>query len=196
MKIIVGLGNIGKKYELTRHNAGFIAIDQIASQRCVLKFKNWQNLLDVTSCEIAEHRCILAKPLLYMNRSGGPVQAIVNFYKINIDDLIVVHDELDLPTGSIKIKKGGGNAGHNGLKSIDSNIGNKYTRIRIGIGKPQVQEVADYVLEPFKPNEMKTIENINNIINEYLPMILDGDIEGCNSKIRNRILPILNNDII
>ncbi|RUM57107.1 MAG: aminoacyl-tRNA hydrolase [Nautilia sp.] len=158
MTLIVGLGNIGNEYENTRHNIGFIAIDKILSS------------LDYTSINKATFKgelfksgdYIFLKPSTYMNLSGESVSAVKNFYKIENDNIIVIHDDLDLKLGTLKFKKGGGNAGHNGLKSIDKHIGNDYHRIRIGIGRPQNKEIPiiDYVLGKFKKEELGKLEPV------------------------------------
>jgi PTH1 family peptidyl-tRNA hydrolase len=160
MKLLVGLGNPGSEYSKTRHNIGFMLTDKIANGRpmkqkfnCI--YANIDNL-------------IIAMPQTYMNRSGEAIGQIMRFYKITIDNLIVVHDDIDLDLGKIKIKRGGGNGGHNGLKSIDQNIGNNYVRIRLGVGRPHNYDVANYVLENFKSDELPVVEKMINFITQNL----------------------------
>ena len=161
MKLIVGLGNIGEEYKLTRHNIGFIVIDEI------LKDINYSTINKPAFKGLLYkfNDYLFLKPLTYMNLSGESVVAVKNFYKIDNDDIIVIHDDLDLRLGALRFKKGGGSGGHNGLKSIDSHIGNDYHRIRIGIGRPQNKdEVVDFVLSNFSNEELEKLQNtISNV---------------------------------
>lgn len=174
MHLIVGLGNYGKKYQHTRHNFGFLLADQIIAdhnlQNSGLKFNS-----EFYSGKIAKHDVIVIKPQTYMNLSGKAVLECMNFYKINLANLIVMHDELDLELGRIKIKTGGGNAGHNGLKSISEVVGNEYLRIRLGISRPvNLQfEIADYVLSKFNDDELKVVENVNKKISSEISSIIN-----------------------
>lgn len=174
MHLIVGLGNYGKKYQLTRHNFGFLLADQIITdhnlQNSGLKFNS-----EFFSGKIANNNVILIKPQTYMNLSGKAVLECMNFYKINLTNLIVMHDELDLELGRIKIKTGGGNAGHNGLKSISEMVGNDYLRIRLGISRPNnLQfEIADYVLSRFSDDELKIVEQVNKKISSEMSIIIN-----------------------
>ena len=168
MKLIVGLGNIGKEYEKTRHNIGFIAIDEI------LKNQNYSTInKPAFKGEIYKSgNYLFLKPSTYMNLSGESVGAVKNFYKIDNDDIIVIHDDLDLKLGALRFKKGGGHGGHNGLKSIDSHIGNSYHRIRIGIDRPEEKDkVIDFVLGKFNDEELeklsKTLENVKKAVFDW-----------------------------
>jgi PTH1 family peptidyl-tRNA hydrolase len=156
--LIVGLGNPGPRYAATRHNAGFFVVDELAS-RMGANFKAHKSRCDVAEGRLAGHPVVLAKPRSYMNESGGPVALVSRFYKIDVAQLVVVHDELDLPFGTIRVKRGGGEGGHNGLKSTSSALGSKdYTRVRFGIGRPPGrQDPADYVLREFAANERKDL---------------------------------------
>lgn len=157
--LIVGLGNPGPRYAATRHNAGFFVLDELAG-RMSSSFKAHKARCDVAEGRLAQQPAVLAKPRSYMNESGGPVSLVSRFYKIGVANLIVVHDELDLPFGTIRLKRGGGEGGHNGLKSISSALGSKdYIRVRFGIGRPPGrQDPADYVLREFAPAERKDLE--------------------------------------
>lgn len=157
-KLIVGLGNPGAEYAKTRHNAGFWFVEGLTHSALMLntKFKS------LVSCEeIGRSKTYLVLPQTYMNRSGEAVIAIAQFYKILPSEILVVHDELDLPPGSVRLKKGGGHGGHNGLKSIISQLGtNEFTRLRIGIGHPgHASDVADYVLKKAPSDEHIAIEH-------------------------------------
>jgi len=157
MQLIVGLGNIGEKYELTRHNVGFLVIDEMTKSLSTANINksNFQSTL------LKSGYNLFSKPTTYMNSSGQAVQAIKEYYKIDIEDIIVIHDDLDLPFGTVKFKIGGGHGGHNGLRSIDAHIGKEYIRVRIGIGKPQFKtDVANYVLSNFSKEELNKLQDI------------------------------------
>ncbi|WP_419768428.1 aminoacyl-tRNA hydrolase [Arcobacter sp.] len=157
MFLIVGLGNPGTKYENNRHNVGFLVIDEIAKNLTTSNINKSNFNADVLKAS----NQLLVKPTTYMNNSGLSVHAIKEYYKLNLDDIIVIHDDLDLPFGTVKFKIGGGHGGHNGLRSIDSHVGNMYTRVRIGIGKPENKnDVANYVLSDFSKEELNKLEGI------------------------------------
>ncbi len=159
--LIVGLGNPGSEYSLTRHNVGFMAIDAIAPSDAV--WKKEKNAL-TTRTEIGGLKVILAKPQTFMNNSGEAVAPLMAFYKIPLENIIVVHDDMDLKVGSIREKIGGGSAGHNGIKSIDAHIGKEYRRIRIGIGHPRDYnspiDPVDWVLGKFDAEQLKAIKTV------------------------------------
>lgn len=146
--LIVGLGNPGPAYERTRHNIGFRVVDELNRRH---KGQNIsKSSFEGELFKISGH--LLLKPTTYMNLSGKSILAVKNFYKV--DEVIVIHDDLDLPFGALRFKSGGGHGGHNGLKSADSSIGNDYVRVRMGIGKPQYKsQVADFVLSVFSEDE-------------------------------------------
>ncbi len=150
MLLIVGLGNPGIQYENTRHNIGFKVIDKLVSDlgaRDVSKNTFYGELFKSPNF-------LLLKPTTFMNISGKSVQAVKNFYKIKLEDIVVIHDDIDLPFSALRFKNGGGHGGHNGLRSIDSMIGKEYTRVRMGVGKPEHKsQVADYVLHDFSVEE-------------------------------------------
>jgi peptidyl-tRNA hydrolase, PTH1 family len=154
MKIIVGLGNPGRKYERTRHNAGFMAVDGLAKVLRVDITQEKHHAL-VGRARIGSEAAILAKPQTYMNESGRAVGAILRGAYAVVTDLIVVHDELDLPLGSVRVKIGGGHGGHNGLRSIIEHVGSPdFIRVRVGIGRPAAgMDSADYVLSQFSVEE-------------------------------------------
>jgi PTH1 family peptidyl-tRNA hydrolase len=152
--LIVGLGNPGAEYSGNRHNAGFMVLDELAA-RAGGRFKSHRSRSDVLESRAA----VLAKPLTYMNLSGGPLKALSDFYKIGVERLIVVHDELDVPYGALRAKFGGGDNGHNGLKSITRVLGTRdYLRVRFGIGRPPGRmDPAAYVLKDFATVERKDL---------------------------------------
>jgi len=162
--LIVGLGNPGPKYAGNRHNVGFMVLDLLA-KRMGAKFSRHRKAM----AEVAETRLgygleapqlVLAKPLTYMNLSGGPVTALSTFYKVPADQIIAIHDELDIPYGQLRLKVSGGEGGHNGLRSMSASMSTKdYVRLRFGIGRPPGrQDPADYVLSDFSSVERKELE--------------------------------------
>jgi PTH1 family peptidyl-tRNA hydrolase len=156
--LIVGLGNPGPAYANHRHNAGAMVADVLAA-RAGGRFSSHKAGADVCSTRIGGTRALIAKPRSYMNLSGGPTSGLMRFFKLGIDQLVVIHDELDVPFGEIRLKVGGGEGGHNGLKSISASVGSKdYARIRFGIGRPPGrQDPADYVLKDFSAAERKDL---------------------------------------
>ena len=162
MFLICGLGNPGNEYINTRHNIGFNLIDKLSIFYNFLPFKK-DNKKEFLKGEINHQSCLFMKPLNFMNLSGQPIQEIINFYKIDKKKIYVIHDDLDLELGKIKLKFGGGNGGHNGLSNIDEMIGNNYNRIRIGINHPGSKDlVSSYVLNKFTNDEMSLIENVDS----------------------------------
>ena len=150
MLLIVGLGNPGTQYENTRHNIGFKVIDKLVSDFGAneISKSSFQGELFKSS------NILFLKPTTFMNLSGNSVQAVKNFYKIELEDIIVIHDDIDLPFSALRLKKAGGHGGHNGLRSIDAMIGKEYTRVRMGVDKPlHKSQVADYVLHDFSKEE-------------------------------------------
>lgn len=156
--IVVGLGNPGPRYAGTRHNAGFLVLDLLA-ERIGGRFKAHKGRADVVEGRIGGVPVVLAKPKCYMNESGGPVVSIARFFKVPVERITVVHDELDLPFGSLRLKRGGGDGGHNGLRSTTAALGSKeYARVRLGIGRPPGrQDPADYVLRAYSALERKEL---------------------------------------
>lgn len=183
MFLIVGLGNPGKEYEDTKHNYGFLLADQlIKNYNLTLKAKKTN--FELFDGEIEGFKVLVLKPLKYMNLSGSPVLEIKNFYKIDLGNVIVLHDDLDVELGKIKVKIGGGHAGHNGLRDMDNKIGKDYPRVRLGIGRPENPgyDVSDYVLSKFKKDEMVEVEMVNEKVSDLFPMLLEGDLDGFSTK--------------
>ncbi len=156
--LVAGLGNPGPEYAGNRHNAGFMVLDELAA-RVGGRFKAHRSRAEVVEGRLAALPVVLAKPLSFMNLSGGPVKALADFYKVTPDRVIVVHDELDIPYGALRAKTGGGDNGHNGLKSITKSLGTRdYPRIRFGIGRPPGRmDAATFVLRDFATAERKDL---------------------------------------
>jgi len=160
MKLITGLGNPGAKYAHNRHNIGFLAVDRIAADHGFGPWKAKHQGL-VSEGRFGSEKVVLLKPETFMNKSGDSVAAALRFYKLAADDLIVLHDELDLAPGKVKFKTGGGHAGHNGLRSIHGHLGPGYDRVRLGIGHPGHKDrVAGYVLHDFAKAEADWLEDV------------------------------------
>nr|WP_173057833.1 aminoacyl-tRNA hydrolase [Phytohabitans houttuyneae] len=160
--LVVGLGNPGREYTGNRHNVGFMVADLLAKRMGARFGRHKRAVADVAEGRLVPGgpRLVLAKPLTYMNLSGGPVAALSQFYKIPVGNIVAVHDELDLGFGTVRAKVGGGEGGHNGLRSMSKSLGSKdYVRVRFGIGRPPGrQDPADYVLSDFSSTERKELE--------------------------------------
>ncbi len=156
--LVVGLGNPGPKYAGNRHNAGFSVLDELA-RRIGSPFRAHKGRADLIEARFGELRVLLAKPKSYMNLSGGPVAALRDFFKLPADRIVVVHDELDIPFGTLRVKLGGGDNGHNGLRSVRTALGTgEFYRVRFGVGRPAGrQDPADYVLSDFSAAERKEL---------------------------------------
>jgi len=157
MLLIVGLGNPGQRYEYTRHNAGFMAAGRLAEKACFTSPVRFRESL-ISNGLAAGTRTILAWPQTFMNLSGQAVMELAAFYKIQGQDILVIHDEMDLPPGRLKLSFGGGSAGHRGLDSLHNFLKDDFCRLKIGIGRPAVGEAADYVLERFSSQEWPIID--------------------------------------
>lgn len=190
MFLIVGLGNPGKKYSLSRHNVGFMVIDEIAKRRETgVKKRKFNSLF----CEsiIDQKKIILLKPQTFMNESGRAVYAAVNFYKISMSEVLVVHDEIDLSTGTMQVKFGGGSAGHKGIDSVIRHLGGSdFIRIRIGVGKPtQKPEVVNHVLSEFEHGEIETMKvMIERAADAVMETILNGLEKAMNKFNRKKVV--------
>jgi PTH1 family peptidyl-tRNA hydrolase len=182
MKIIVGLGNPGRKYERTRHNAGFMAVDALAGNlKLDLAQEKYHAL--IAKGRIGPDEALLVKPQTFMNESGRSVGAILRYTYANSADLVVVHDELDLPLGSVRVKIGGGHGGHNGLRSIIEHIGTPdFVRVRVGVGRPAPGfDAADYVLSPFSAEERKAAtEALEKAAEAVKAVVLEGAVKAMN----------------
>lgn len=171
MKAIIGLGNPGLEYENTRHNIGFIIVDLIKD---ILNISQENKKFD--GLFSMKNEWILFKPCSFMNLSGIPVMKLLQFYKVSLNDILVIHDDLDLPLGRIKVKKGGGSGGHNGIRSIDKMLGVEYFRLRIGIGKP-AYNVSGYVLEKFSSDEKIILQKLYDYCKKNYTQLLNNEYE-------------------
>jgi len=186
MLLFVGLGNPTPNSENNRHNVGFKIIDSINKKFGLSKQKpKFKGLL--TTGNIENKKVYAIKPLTFMNNSGICIRELLEYFKIDAENVIVFHDDLDVEFGKIKAKFGGSNAGHNGIASIDKFIGKDYSRIRVGIGKPQNKiEVADYVLQNFNEDEAAGIEKITENIVDSLSILLDKKLDLFSSTVNNK----------
>jgi len=175
MKLFVGLGNPGSEYARNRHNVGFMAVDAIARRA---SFGPWKRKFhgEAADGELAGEKVLLLKPTTYMNESGRSVGEAARFLKIAEDDIVVFYDEIDLAPGKLKVKSGGGNAGHNGLRSISAHLGNEYVRVRIGVGHPGVKElVARWVLSDFAKADQEWLAPLLDAIAAAAPRLAKAD---------------------
>jgi len=182
MKLLVGLGNPGSQYEGNRHNIGFMAIDAIARANGISGWKSKHAGL-IAEGSVGSERVLLLKPQTFMNKSGDSVQQVARFYKIAPADIVVFYDELDLVPGKVRVKIGGGNGGHNGLRSIDPQIGLDYKRVRLGIGHPGKENVTHHVLGDFAKADKAWLEPLLDDIGRHAGMLLSGDDNGFMNKL-------------
>ncbi|MCW6663742.1 aminoacyl-tRNA hydrolase [Aerococcaceae bacterium NML160702] len=160
MKLVVGLGNPGQRYEKTRHNVGFDVIDQLLDKH-QLKMTDQKFRADYTVAHINGQKCLLVKPFTYMNLSGEALLPLMSYYGIAMDEILVIYDDMDLEPGRIRLRQNGGSGGHNGIKSIIEMLGDStFNRVKVGVGRPQGGwKVVDHVLAPFSVDERITVEN-------------------------------------
>jgi PTH1 family peptidyl-tRNA hydrolase len=177
--IVVGLGNPGPRYAGNRHNAGFLVVDLLA-QRIGARFTAHKGVADVATGQLGGGPITLVKPRSFMNESGRAVASVVRFYKVEVERLAVVHDELDLPFGSLRLKCGGGDGGHNGLRSLTAALGSKdYLRVRFGIGRPPGrQDPADFVLRDFSAAERKELPYLVDRAADAAELLLRDGLEA------------------
>ena len=186
MLLLVGLGNPNPNNSNNRHNVGFLVIDAINQKFKLSKQKpKFKGLL--TTGKIEEQKIFAIKPLTFMNNSGICIKELIEYFKINVKDVFVFHDDMDIDIGKAKVKFGGSNAGHNGIDSIDKSIGKNYSRIRIGIGRPQKDSTgAEHVLDNFSIDEKGSIEKVNKNITESLSILINKDLDLFSSKINQK----------
>ncbi|HEB98046.1 MAG TPA: aminoacyl-tRNA hydrolase [Thiotrichales bacterium] len=179
VQLIVGLGNPGPRYERTRHNAGFWFVDELVRRQACSLRNEARFHGDAARCSIDGHDCRLLKPHTFMNRSGQAVAALARFYRIPPEAILVVHDEIDLPPGTARLKRGGGHGGHNGLRDIIARLGSReFLRLRLGVGHPgHRDQVVDYVLHRPPVEEQTAIESAMDEALAVLPLVVAGELE-------------------
>lgn len=183
MQLLAGLGNPGAQYEGTRHNIGFMAVDSIAHRHgfSAPKEKFHGQLFEG---RLGNKKIFLFKPMTFMNRSGITLSEVCGFYKIPAEEVAVIYDELDLPLGKLRVKQGGGNNGHNGLKSIDAHLGLNYHRVRLGIEHPGAKEaVTGHVLGRFRPDEQDALGAVLDAVTDAAPLLANDDGTGFMNKV-------------
>ncbi len=187
IKLIVGLGNPGSKYDETRHNAGFFLLDELARSYSTnfapeKKFQGEVARATISNCDVR-----LLKPTTYMNLSGESVQAVASFFRIEPEQILVAHDELDIPPGAVKLKQGGGHGGHNGLRDIINHIGRDFWRVRLGIGHPgNAKQVVNFVLQRAPKSETDLLQiSIDDVVRE-IPDIVSGEMEKATKNLHTK----------
>ena len=186
MLLLVGLGNPNPNNSNNRHNVGFLVIDAINVKYKLSKQKpKFKGLL--TTGKINDRKVFAIKPLTFMNNSGVCIKELIEYFKIDVKDVFVFHDDMDIDIGKIKAKIGGSNAGHNGIDSIDKNIGKNYSRVRIGIGRPKNNSTGvDHVLDNFSGDEKQNVERVTKNITESLSILINKDLDLFSSKINQK----------
>ena len=186
MLLLVGLGNPNLNHSNNRHNVGFLVIDAINQKFKLSKQKpKFKGLL--TTGKINEQKVFAIKPLTFMNGSGVCIKELIEYFKIEVKDVFVFHDDMDIDIGKVKVKFGGSNAGHNGIDSIDKNIGKNYSRIRIGIGRPKKNSTgADHVLDNFSNDEKQNVEEVTSNIIKSISILINKDLDLFSSKINQK----------
>jgi len=186
MLLLVGLGNPSPNSQNNRHNVGFSVIDSINQKYKLSKQKpKFKGLL--TTGKIEEQKVFAIKPLTFMNRSGVCIKELVDYFRIDVENIIVFHDDMDIDIGKVKAKFGGSSAGHNGIESIDKNIGKNYSRVRIGIGRPKNTSTgADHVLENFSNDEKLSVEKVTGDITGFMSDLIKKDLDLFSSKVNKK----------
>ncbi len=189
MYLVVGLGNPGEQYAQNRHNIGFMAADEIVRRH---SFSAWRSKFQgkIAEGRIGSEKVIVLKPLTFMNESGRAVQQVVTFYKIAPENILVLHDELDLAPGKMRVKRGGGHAGHNGLRSLHAHVSEGYGRVRLGIGHPGSKErVSGYVLSDFSKADRDWLVPQLDAIADHVDLVLAGRDSDFMSKVASAVQP-------
>jgi PTH1 family peptidyl-tRNA hydrolase len=188
--LVVGLGNPGPGYAGNRHNVGAMVLDELAARAGVRLSSGKGARARAVSGEgrLAGRRAVLARPLTYMNESGGPVRGLLDYHRLPADDLVVVHDELDIPFGAVRLKRGGGEGGHNGLRSVTRSTGTKdYLRVRVGIGRPPGrQDAADFVLKDFSATERKELDLLIAEAADATELLIAKGLEAAQNEVHPR----------
>ena len=191
MKLIAGLGNIGDKYTFTRHNAGFMLIDSFALNENLNFRENSRLKCLMTNLRTPQEDYLLIKPTTFMNLSGEAVRAVIDYYKIDISDVLIVYDDLSLEIGKIRFRPNGSDGGHNGIKNIIANLGTQnFPRIKVGVGeKPKKYDLADYVLSHFSKAERELMEEGYQKAVKAVEMLLDGEMEAAMNEYNRKVKP-------
>lgn len=182
-RLVVGLGNPGSRYQNTRHNVGFEVLDRVVARNGG-RFKV-EPTFEVAEVGIGEEKVILAKPMTFMNRSGEPAKQLADYFGFNLQDLVVVHDEIDLPLGQLRVSKGGGEGGHNGLRSVSHSFGARdYVRVRAGVGRPLDPrwEIADWVLSRFASEELTLASQLVEIAADAVEVLIDQGLKSAQNR--------------
>jgi peptidyl-tRNA hydrolase, PTH1 family len=190
LKLIVGLGNPGTEYARTRHNAGFRFVDELAERHAAAFRSEPRHSAEVARARIGEHELRLLKPMSYMNHSGDPVRSVATFYKVPLESILVAYDELDFPAGVVRLRQGGGAAGHNGLKDVIAQMGDGFWRLRIGIGHPSDRaQVLDYVLGRPPAAEAELIRAATLAAADIVPVLLTDGAQLAMNRLHSREEP-------
>ena len=189
MRLVVGLGNPGEKYARNRHNIGFMAADEIVRRHSFSAYRSkFQG--ELAEGKIGTEKVLVLKPMTFMNESGRAVNEVVTFYKIAPEDIIVLHDELDLAPGKLRMKRGGGHAGHNGLRSIHAHVGEGYARVRLGIGHPgHKDKVTGHVLNDFSKADADWLVPMLDAVADSIDLVLDGKDPEFTTKVAQVLQP-------
>ncbi len=189
MLLLVGLGNPGSKYEKTRHNIGFMALDEVARSQ---NLSAWRGRFQSAAAEglIGTEKVLALKPQTYMNNSGQAVGEAMRYFKLPVDQLVVLYDDLDLAPSKVKVRQGGGHAGHNGIKSMIQHCGADFWRVRLGIGHPgDKRQVTNYVLSEFAKDEWAQVDDVCRAVGDEIPRLVQGDAEGFMSRVAQKAPP-------
>jgi PTH1 family peptidyl-tRNA hydrolase len=190
LRLVVGLGNPGPEHALTRHNVGFWFVDTLAHAAEGRFRVHRKHQAELARIKIAEHELVLVKPLTYVNRSGLAVRSIAEYYRVSAGEILVAHDELDLPVGTVRLKRGGGAGGHNGVRDTIAHIGDDFWRLRVGIGHPGTKaEVIDYVLRRAPMEEEEAIIECVAAAVEIMPLLLSAGAEKAMNKLHTDAKP-------
>jgi peptidyl-tRNA hydrolase, PTH1 family len=190
LKLIVGLGNPGTEYARTRHNAGFRFVDELAERHGATFRSEPRHSAELARARIGEQELRLLKPMSYMNHSGDPVRSVATFYKVPLEAILVAYDELDFPAGVVRLRQGGGAAGHNGLRDVIAQMGDNFWRLRIGIGHPADRsQVLDYVLGRPPPEEAQLIREATLAAVDIVPALLAEGAQIAMNRLHSREAP-------
>jgi PTH1 family peptidyl-tRNA hydrolase len=175
--LIAGLGNPGAKYTATRHNVGFLVVDMLA-RRCAVTVDREQHGARTSKTRLGAAPVMLAKPMRFMNLSGGPARALYDYFKLDLAQVVVIHDDLGLPFGTVRVKQGGGHGGHNGLRDLHKHLGAGFVRVRVGISRPPSGwDAADYVLGQWAPQEASELEDVVSLAADAVEALVADGLE-------------------